>query len=572
MEDTYLAKEIEYCTSFTQLKELYCEKANPASAIEFLGKPSPIYEESKEKELVPLCFQKQNDRFMGLFDFAVTQCTSYEDSRIVLDEAFKHCAFEAETDFCYTAFCNKFKVVFENVGKKNNVAARNVLISSNFTLDLEQYEREEEFFGQLKYLYNNFENDLLVETSGSLNSNHESHVTFAKLRELCERFALTFESKSYLGRLFSYLKAFSKVLYLVQNNSNIIAKGKNCSFFEILHHNRALLMGKLLFENNLDPADFEETFAKLKLDLLYHIAGNCFPTINLHKREIVSSEELYPENRLYVPTDSIMTYVQKRNWLLAFILSEMYKVHALNVDIDKSRIRHFVNYMNLSRIQHLKVLFEGSDLITALQNEIDSEKLISYIQKRMDSDTAIMTSSYSSSDDSVENAEEMSEEHMKAIDWKYLYDIVNSIPENQLRRSADYTNLQDLIVKSMVSELYEFKYYEHVQYISDRQLRIETILGSFDSWPVDFCLRLLTTELSRLEGDNYEQKILESWIVKLELYKVVRFKNHECVSLLICHFQIMEITGKESWYEIHKLCHEKPEDVIKLIIETKNVA
>lgn len=533
MEDTYLAKEIEYCASFADLKELYKEKANYANAVEFLEKPSPLYEETSEQELVPLCLQKQNDRFMRMFDFAVTQCTSYEDSKMILDEAFKHYAFETETDFCYTIFCNRFKLVFENVNKTNKIAARNVLTSSNFTLNLEQYEREDEFFGQLETLYSKFENDLLFETNGSLNSNHESHVTFGKLRELCERFALTYESRSYLGRLFAYLKAFSKVLYIVQNNSNIVAKGRNCSFFEILHHNRALLIGKLLFENNLDPADFEETFTKLRLDLLYHIVGNCFPTINLHKREIVSSEELYPENRLYVPTDSIMTYVQKRNWLLAYILSEMYKVHALNVNIDKSRIRHFANYMNLSRIQHLKVLFEGSDLITALQNEIDSEKLINFIQKRMDSDTTDMTSSYSSSEDSVENAEEMSEEHMKAIDWKYLYDIVNSIPENQLRRSADYTNLQDLIVKSMVSDLYEFKYYEHVQYICDRQLRIETILGSFDAWPVDFCIRLLTTELSRLQGDNYEQKLLETWIAKLALYKMVHIKIDECVSLLI---------------------------------------
>lgn len=33
----------------------------------------------------------------------------------------------------------------------------------------------------------------------------------------------------------------------------------------------------------------------------------------------------------------------------------------------------------------------------------------------------------------------------------------------------------------------------------------------------------------------------------------------------------MEIMGEESWYEVHKICHEKPAEIVKLIIGTKNV-
>lgn len=522
LEDSYLAKEIQYTASFADLKSIYDIKPNHAIALEFLKKESPLYNEDSETELVPSCLQKENNAFMNMFDFALTHCKGYEDSAVILNEAFKYFVFDSDVEFNYVSFCNKFKLVFEYVGKKQKLSARDLLISSKFTLDVNEYRTEEEFFEQLETLYKKFENDLNVTNSGSLNSSHEAHTTYSKLRELCDRHQSDVSSAAYLTRLFTYLKAFSKVLYIQQNNSVIIARDMNCSFFEILKHNRALVVGRLLFENNLDPADFEDTFIKLKLDLLYHIAGNCFPTINLHKQEIVSSEELYPENRLYVPTTSIMTYIQKRNWLLAYILSEMYKVHSLNVEINRTRIRHFENYMKLARIQHLKVLFDGSDIITALQNEIDSEKLISFVQKRMETASTYMTSSYSSSEESVENAEEMSEEHLKAIDWKYLFDIVDSIPENELRKSQDYVNLRDLIIKSMVSELYEFKYHEYVQYISNGQLRIETILGSFDSWPVDFCSRILTAELSRLERSHFEQKILKTWIEKLELYKLVR--------------------------------------------------
>lgn len=530
MEESYLAKEIEYSASFADLKQRYKNKRDDQIALKFLHRNSPFYEENCE--LVPLCLQKANERFMNLFDFAVTQCGEFEDSDVILNEAFKCRTFDKEVDFSYAVFCNNFQLVFEHVGRKNKISARDVLISSNFKLDVAEYQKEDEFFEQLTTLYNKFESDLTTTKTGSLNSSHEAHTTYLKLSELCEQHTAT----PYLTRLFTYLKAFSKVLYIQQNNAAIVAKDKNCSFFEILKHNRALLVGKLLFENKLDPVDFEETFVKLKLDLLYHIAGNCFPTINLHKQAVVSSDELYPENRLYVPTDSIMTYVQKRNWLLAYILSEMYKVHGLSVDVNRMRIRHLENYMKLPRIQHLKVLFEGSDIITALQNEIDSEKLINYIQKRMETAVANLTSSQSS-EDSVENAEEMSEENMKAIDWKNLFDIVDSIPESQLRKSQDYLNLRDVIIKSMVSELYEFKYHEYVQFIGNGQLRIETILGSFDPWPVDFCIKILTSELSELEGSNLERRILKTWIEKLELYKLVlRLNSNFMFSLFFLQF------------------------------------
>lgn len=516
MEDTYLAKEIEYSALLT---DLYKKKQSHETVLQFFQKEAPLYETNNESELIPLCFQKENNRFMSMFDFAVTQCGCYEDSEILLNEAFKYCNFKQETD--YGVFCMKFKTVFDYVGKKYNKSARDVLVSSNFQLDIDEYKKEEELFEQLEYLYKKFGDELNTSENGCLNSNHKAHATYAKLQEICS----SENNRSYLNRLFTYLKAFSKVLYIQQNNSSIVAQNKNTSFFEMLKYNRALLVGKLLFENNLDPADFEETFVKLKLDLLYHIAGNCFPTINLHKQEIVSSEELYPENRLYVPTDSIMIYVQKRNWLLAYILSEIYNVQTINIDLNRMRIRHFENYIKSSRIQHLRVLFDGSEIITALQNEVDSDKLISFIQKRMESDTANMTSSYSS-EDSVENAEEMSEEHLKAIDWKYLFDIVDSIPENEFRKSEDYINLRDLIIKSMVSELYEFNYQEYVQYISNARLRIETILGSFETWPVDFCIRILKKETSSLQQtDRFEQKILKSWIEKLELYKLVCYLN-----------------------------------------------
>lgn len=33
----------------------------------------------------------------------------------------------------------------------------------------------------------------------------------------------------------------------------------------------------------------------------------------------------------------------------------------------------------------------------------------------------------------------------------------------------------------------------------------------------------------------------------------------------------MNIMDEESWYKVHQICHEKPGEIVKLIIGTKNV-
>lgn len=118
------------------------------------------------------------------------------------------------------------------------------------------------------------------------------------------------EHVPYLSKFFNYLKAFCRILYIEQNNSDIVSKNRNASYFDLIGFNRSELVGKLVFERKMTPAEFEKYFGVLKLDYLYHIIGNCFPTINLHTQENVTKEELYPENRLYIPDKSIITYIK----------------------------------------------------------------------------------------------------------------------------------------------------------------------------------------------------------------------------------------------------------------------
>lgn len=475
--------------------------------------------------------QIKNHTFMDTFDIAITQPKDFEDCKVLIDLAYEKTLYKENSFSTYSQFCHNIRNIFNELGLKHQMSAASILNTSLLKLDFQVAKNEEEIRLTLNTLYQQFEEQVDSEEKGNLDPHHVSHSTYLKLNDTCDRLAFCYvENKgvtSYLQRLYIYLKAFSKVFYAEGDNSQILSQGKSVSYFEILKFNRAELMGKLLFEMKLNPSNYEQYFSKLKLSLLYHIVGNCFPTINLHQEDNVPTEEMYPENRLFVPDENLIDYIQRRNWLLAYILNEMYNIRASTIDVHELRIQNFVNYMQLPRIQQLKVLFNGSELIAALQNEINPEKTIGFLNKMMlKKQNDQMTDSSTSSGSNVEPGEEMLEENLKTTDWKLLYDILESIPENQLRKSSDYLVLKDLILENIVTEQWEAGYYKYVRKISNRTLRVEMTLQNFKYWPLSFCIDVISAELSHLDNPHLEvREELEIWLKRLEIYEKVRGNN-----------------------------------------------
>lgn len=469
----------------------------------------------------------ENEIFMNMLDIAITQTKCFEHSVSLIHLAFDNNNLNKNIYSSYQVFCINLFEIWKEIGYDEHLTPLDIIISPYHYLDVSRYKKEQQFYINLAELYEEFNNNLNINENGVLNTNHPSHKSLLKLNSLCNEFVEWNQDGrdniKYIAKLYNYLKAFSKILYIEQNSSDIVSQGKNTSYFSLLYHNRSELMGKLLFERHLDPSEFEKYFGKLKLDYLYHVIGNCFPTINLHSRENITKEELYPENSLYVPSKNIITYIQKRNWLLAFILNEMYKLEDVKIDISEVRVRPFLNYMKLPKNQCLKVLFENNEIITALQNEISPQKISNYVNTKILKNDYLTSSQYSqTSNDSFEAAQEILEDAIKSTNWKELYDVIDSIPENQLRKAAVLIELKDMVLVNLVQDRFEINYFTYIQFINDTDLRISTILHNMRQWPGKFCINVIKSEITKFETiQNTKITQLKVWLQHIELCEEV---------------------------------------------------
>lgn len=500
---------------------------------------NPIYFNSECEEIINKFkkvhsflnhLQFSNEIFMNIMDLCVTQASMSDDCKTLLNLAFEKSTMDENVFSSYSTFCHKLYSLFNQMECEDNTSLSTILSNSNINLDLIPHRRTEEFYDNLALLYDDFQEKLNTVEMGSLNANHPTHKLLMKINNLCNEHVernlkANNENIKYLLKLFNYLKAFSKILYIEQNSSDIISKGKNVSYFELLQFNRSELMGILLFERNLDPSEFEKYFGKLKLDYLYHVIGNCFPTINLHTQEHITKDELYPENILHVPSSNIIAYIQRRNWLLAYILNELHNVEGLNMDISELRVQTFINYMKLEKIQHLKVIFDNNLIITALQNDINYQKIANYINKQISKyDTQSINLSIASlqSNESLETAEEVEENPLKTISWKAFYDIIKSVPENQLKKNEDFIQLRDMVLINLIQDGCETDCYKYVQYISNIDERIDTILKNFHKWPGLFTINLIKCEISRFDLTSFSKITgLENWLKIIEFCEMV---------------------------------------------------
>lgn len=539
-----LSAEIDYCQKLRRLKqalkrafklkaiqESNLKISNAELSIEqivkdFFAKHTIISNPNHENfilesEIIVLKqFHKENALFSNILDLAITQPSDFEGSESLLHLAFEFNKLDNSISSKYYDFSRKLCDIIstEEYPKKS---LRYVITLGNCSLDINRYVRDNEIYIDLMKFYNDFQTKISVDEPGALNMNHPSHTVAVKISNVCNMAFRDGElNTKYLYKLLNYLKAFSKVLYIEKSNSDIISNGKHSSLFNILYHNRSELMGELLFVRNLDPDEFERFFAKLKLDYLYHVIGNCFPTINLHTEEILADEELYPENDLYIPKKTILTYIQKRNWLLAFILNEMYQVEGVDVGVTELRVKTFLNYSNLSAVKNLTELYNKSRVITAIQNETNFQKLKEHINCKLLNFESLMEQP--EDNEVVEFGEDITERISRRKNITRLLNLVNSVAEIQIRKNKDFIELKDSILAKLVEN---WECFSLVQMIANRNLRIGILLKNLKHWPGTFCIELIKSEMSKFEEvDNAELMELKSWLIRITFYEEVFIK------------------------------------------------
>ncbi|KAF7283088.1 hypothetical protein GWI33_001492 [Rhynchophorus ferrugineus] len=374
LTDTKLAEDVYYLNRLEELKDRLghiskkeilngCDSDNTdvtyADLVKQFIQKYPVLVDDEEDRMIienqnyPFLkhYLSKNSSFFNVLDLALTQTNTAAESHALIKLASTYYVATDVTESSFLRFYKRLALFYQQTGLENKLFIMNLLLDPQNLLDLRYYMSQEEFYVRLERMCTEFYDSLDKNEEGVLNKHHKSHKAFLTISQQCGDY---FSKGRYLDKLFKYLKAFSRVLYLEGDFSNLISNNKNTSFFKLLSYNRSELMGKLLFDQNLDPLKFEKYFKKLKLDFLYHVTGNCFPTINLYVDENIQEDELYHENILYSPTKGVISYILKRNRLLALLLNEMYHVEGVEIDMSEIRIQNFLNFVRLPRVKHLK--------------------------------------------------------------------------------------------------------------------------------------------------------------------------------------------------------------------------
>lgn len=378
--------------------------------------------------------------------------------------------------------------------KSDNYYQSNTILLSCNSIDVSKFDEEYNQYEKLAKVYDNFQAITQRSEPGTLSFNHPLHKLLLELQEICTGFK--FQNKDqiqYMHKLLKYLKAFSKIFLLEQNNTDLISKGCDASLLEILKHQRVDLISKLIYERHVDGVDFDYIFGKMKLDLTYHIAACSFPKVNLNRNN--ANWKGVP---LFRPRSDVVRYIQKRNWLLAFMINKIHGIQDEKIDSNEIRIRTLGNLIQLKDVQNLKSLFNDNEMLTVLNRDF-----CTYI-----TDQPEVTSN---------------EDHFYPIllqlpdtnNWKQLYDLISSISE--IRTDAKIQKLCDLILCNLIKSREEHDYFKYIRFITNREIRLEIILAEMQYWPAEFCLDIIKFETSIFDNGD-KVKDIQHWYKKIQLY------------------------------------------------------
>lgn len=474
------------------------------------------------------CYQtttkEENERliFENVVDLAITQPNNFFECYELLKiaESFKSKKNAANSN--YLMFYSKLLPILEVINQHDSsVSIKSILCNSNIDIILGQYNKTKEFYLNLATLCDTLDEQLLINEKGKLNTKHVAHKTFQKIQALCTNY--TYEVKdreqiNYLLRFFKYLKVYSKIVYVEKNNSNLISKGKEASFFEILKMSRIVILKNLVCDKKIDVCDFEHMYSTLKLDLIYEVSSTFFPKIPLYFDEMDINKCFIKSKKMEKPDKNIILYIQKRNWLLAFILSEIFNMNELNININESRIQTFINLVQLERVQTLKTLFMNNNVVTALQHKINEEAIENYAQNILKENNMTLDKT----DGNVEMAEEIFEH---SLDFKnlrqHIIDIIHNLPESQFKNSKKLSDLYDIILSNTSFESNTADYVKYIRFISDHSIRISCIVD-FCKWSPKICMDVMKSEFSRFSKISEDQlKPLKRKYNEIELYENV---------------------------------------------------
>ncbi|XP_018333319.1 zinc finger FYVE domain-containing protein 26 homolog isoform X2 [Agrilus planipennis] len=572
LQDTDLAKEIFFVEKLCDFKE----HLEQTLRRKILMKKQQLSNESNVSELVNNFFHlnenlghltslsventnsalqhlnSKNNKFMNILDLAVIQPDNHEGTEELLNVAVSHNTLNPDVVSPYSEFCKTLLEIFHLVNNGQQLfSVRQILLASEIDLDVKKYIDELETFSKLSSAAETFLQYVNINASNSKLDTKELYKCFLQIQTLCLQNTPNEQHLKYLTRLLNYLKAFFRVFHVNQNRFETAILGKNPNLFDLLKHRRVDIIYKLICDMNLEPCDFERSFTKMKLDVVYHVAASYFPQIHISAE---CDKAVSTENTLSKPDKATIAYIQKRNWLLAYLIKNIHSVENTEFEISEVRIKNYTNFTSLDRIQYLKVVFENNQHLTVLYNKVDQKLVEHFCNKRIVNNNDFNLLSSQLSTESLETGEEIMEGKLKNTDWKYLFNILQSLTERQLKENANLACLRDNILFNLVSDKFEPNSYEYVKYIKEDRLRQNCIKNNFKHWPGRFCIEVMKNEISMYKQDDCDiLDDFESWCEKIDICEQLNF-----------YFQMF-------WSDVFQLCETSQEFVLRQLLTPSKI-
>lgn len=457
------------------------------SNIDFMEKYQ--YSVSKVDNLDPelmIRFFKENNNdceesiYMDLFDFLLTTPLNRESSLKILTEVQ---SVDPIKNTHHHHFTKNLKNIYQHLDCQN--FSYHILIKSQISLNYDKFLSKKLFNDNIHRLY-----QIFLE-------NYDEDTFF----ELSQTASNASNDTNYLLKLFNYLKNLSNLL---QNDKDM---------FALLKLSRAVKIGELFFIKKIAPRELESVFNNLELDIIYYISYNCVPKIKLHLESyqkkvaeidldwLTCSEDVFElikkgdgnqlltvdKLNLLSPDFALLSYVRRRNWLLAYLINKIHEIEEAKPDTNSDRTKFFNNLLNLRQNQSLKFLFDNNPVVTALQSDLT-----------LDSFTM----------------------HSIMHNWESLHLVVDNIPERILCNSSNLLCFRDYIICKLVSLNVTTPLI--VQTVNSNELRVKCILQNLKWWPGQICVEILENEITNADNDEEIKNELRNWLNLIKLYENVR--------------------------------------------------
>lgn len=326
----------------------------------------------------------------------------------------------------------------------------------------------------------------------------------------------------YLRMCFMYCKTVSQ---LEQEDNKSNDSVTDAPYFSVLERQLHDIFGNMINNKEIPVMYLEPICRKLNVNLIPKLILNFCPSITLADSHTEANEETFnsllqavydfknPEENLFVdpetnfaplpraPDPQCLTYVVLHNWVLAHIIK---KIHTspndnnLQQSMD-ARTKYLNNYMELERFNCIKDLFGGNKYLASLHTTVNLDQLFSFMPLLIE----------------------------KGKILKCL-NIIDSLSERQLMKSANLTNLRDLILFKLATNPKISNNWKYCQYLKCPELKVDLILNNLNCWPADGAIEILSYLRFLLNQESLEQGLYEKctdWMVKIPLYDQVLFKT-----------------------------------------------